>query len=97
MSQKIKDKIIYEENPWDDVKDFSADDFKVVEGLLPSPAEIKKAKIVVDGDELLLVRLSANDMKSLHNLAKNDGIPYPDLAASVLHQFVMNNASNNRL
>lgn len=56
MSQKIKDKIIYEENPWDDVKDFSEHDFKQVAGLLPSPSELKKAKIVVDGDEILLVR-----------------------------------------
>jgi len=89
-------KIIYEENPWDDIKDYNLDDFKVVRDLLPSPSELKKVKVLVDDSEILLVHLSETDMKSLRDMAENDGINYPDLAASVLHQFVVNNANSQQ-
>lgn len=87
-------KIIYEENPWEDVKNHKESDFKVVNDLLPPPSELKNARIVVDGDELLLVHLSEKDMKLLRNMAKDGGVPCPDLAASILHEFVKNSNPN---
>lgn len=81
-------KIVYEENPWDDVASHEDRDFKEVNGLLPLPQELRKAKVVIDGSEVIIVQLSTKDITMLQNIADRDGIAYTDLAASVLHDFV---------
>lgn len=86
-------KIIYEENPWDDVAGLTADDFNVVHGLLPPASEIRKAKIVVDGNEIIMLRLSPSDVESLHNIAERDGVSSTELATSVLHKFISESAN----
>ena len=83
-------KITYEENPWDDVKNHKIEDFKQVNNLLPSAQELKKVDVVIDGNQVLLIHLSPKDIKSLQNIAKKGGVSSPDLAASVLHEFVTN-------
>ncbi|MEQ1706095.1 MAG: hypothetical protein ABL867_09030 [Rickettsiales bacterium] len=86
-------KIIYEENPWDDVAGLTADDFNVVHGVLPPASEIRKAKIVVDGNEIIVLHLSPNDIESLHNIAQRDGVSSTDLATSVVHKFISDSAN----
>ena len=81
-------KIIYEDNPWPDVAGLTADDFNVVKELLPPASELRKAKIVVDGSEVILVRLSPSDLESLQNIAKKDGVSSADLATSIVHNFI---------
>lgn len=83
-------KITYEENPWDDVKNHKVEDFKQLNNLLPSAQELKRADVFIDDSQVLLIHLSQKDIKSLQNIAKRDGVSSPDLAASVLHEFVAN-------
>lgn len=83
-------KIIYEENPWDDLKDQAVENFEQVHDLLPPASELRNAKIVVDGNEIILLRLSPSDIESLKNIAKKDGISSVDLATSIVHEFIAN-------
>lgn len=83
-------KTIYEDNPWSDVADYKIEDFKVIDDLLPPAHEMKKASVVVDGNQMLLVQLSPKDIEILQKMAERGGVSSPDLAASILHNFVEN-------
>ncbi len=89
----MSEKIIYEDDPWDDLKGKDVENFKQVHNLLPPVEELKRAKVVVDGNEIIVLRLSPNDIESLHNIAKKDGISSTDLATSVLHKFISDSAN----
>jgi hypothetical protein len=86
-------KITYEDNPWSDVSGLTADDFKVVHDLLPPASEMHNAKIVVDGSEIIMLRLSPSDVESLHNIAERDGVSSTELATFVLHKFISESAN----
>jgi hypothetical protein len=78
----------YENDPWPDLKGFDIEDFKVIEDFLPSPEEMRKSGINVNGKPALYVSLSKKDMRTLELRAKRKGISPHNLAAAVLHAFV---------
>ncbi len=84
----MKKRIVYEDNPWPDVK---IENLKIVKDLLPPPEVLRKAEIRVIGEPGVYVHLSKKDMDALKRRARKQGVPSHILATAILHSFVAGN------
>ena len=86
-NKKILNKVKYEEDPWDDESVLG----EFVEDFLPSPAQLKNARIkYIDNDNgtSLPLPLATKDIKSLHVQAKKAGLSPEAFIIGVMHDFL---------
>lgn len=76
----MKKKIVYEENPWDDVK---ASDLEIIEDFLPKPWELaameKKSKVTI--------MLEDSSVKFFKQQAKKYGVSYQAMIRNLLRDY----------
>lgn len=81
----MKKKIKYQEHPWGKDEPQLGD---VIEDFLPSPAEMRKARVRILNAKDVSVRLTTNEAKALDKKAKKVGLSSEGLLAGIVRDYV---------
>lgn len=81
----MKKKIRYEANPWGDDEPVLGD---VIEDFLPSPAQMRKARVRILNAKDVSVRLTTDEAKALDKRAKKVGLTSEGLLAGIVRDYV---------